>query len=240
MLTKRQQEIFEFIVQHIAQQGVPPTREEIAAAFGFRSPYAAECHIRALEQRGAIERLPGKSRGLRPNAGALANLNQRHSAHTHALTNPQYTGTHDKSDAYPINFAANDGGGELWSIPLIGRVAAGAPILATPHIEQQLRLDPGWFRKRPDYLLRVHGDSMRDAGILDGDLLAVQQRREARNGEIVVARIEDEVTVKRFERRADVVLLHAENPAYAPIEVRANAIDFAIEGCALGVIRDFS
>lgn len=233
MLTQRQQDIFEFIVRHIAQHGLPPTRDEIASAFGFRSPYAAECHIRALEQKGAIERLPGKSRGLRPSASALADFERRQSAATKTPPDMQQRGA--ETPRFDTR-AANT----LWTVPLIGRVAAGAPILAAPHVEQELRVDPGWFRKQPDYLLRVRGDSMRDAGILDGDLLAVQHSRDARNGDIVVARLDDDVTVKRFEQRRGLILLHPENPAYTPIEVRPGRGDFAIEGRAIGVVRDWS
>jgi repressor LexA len=123
------------------------------------------------------------------------------------------------------------------SLPLVGRVAAGSPVLAQENIEHEYQLDPELFSPRPDYLLRVEGLSMRDAGILDGDLLAVHRTPEARNGQIVVARIEDEVTVKRFERRGDQVLLHAQNPDFAPITVDLRQQDLAIEGLGVGVIR---
>jgi len=123
------------------------------------------------------------------------------------------------------------------SLPLIGRVAAGSPILAQEHVSQHYACDPALFAHTPDYLLKVRGMSMRDAGILDGDLLAVQKRSEAKDGQIVVARIGDEVTVKRFKRRRDGVELIAENPDYAPIIVDAGSPDFALEGIAVGLIR---
>lgn len=125
---------------------------------------------------------------------------------------------------------------ESWQLPLIGRVAAGAPVLAQEHVEQSYAVAPGLFSQKPDYLLRVKGMSMRDIGIMDGDLLAVRSTSEARNGQIVVARIGEEVTVKRFERKADCIELHPENPDFRPIIVRADQ-PFAIEGLAVGLIR---
>lgn len=198
-LTARQQAIFDYIAETIATQGTAPTRSEIARAFGFRSPYAAECHLKALEKKGAIELLGGTSRGIR------------------------------------LPGAARGAPSEL---PLIGRVAAGSPILATAHIERHYRVDDALFRARPDYLLRVHGESMRDAGILDGDLLAVRQTPEARAGQIVVARIEDEVTVKRFAQDGPKVRLLPENPDFAPIEIDLERQELAIEGIGVGVLRD--
>jgi repressor LexA len=123
------------------------------------------------------------------------------------------------------------------AVPLIGRVAAGSPILAQENIEDQYRVDPGMFSQRPDYLLRVEGMSMQDAGILDGDLLAVHRTPEARNGQIVVARLDDEVTVKRFRRRGHRVQLIAENIDFEPIEVDLRRQELAIEGLGVGVIR---
>lgn len=125
----------------------------------------------------------------------------------------------------------------LRGLPVIGHVAAGAPLLAVEHVERHIPLESGTFSSEPDYFLRVRGESMRDIGILDGDLLAVQRRAEARNGQIVVARIDDEVTVKRFERRGHRVRLLAENPDFAPIEVDLRREALAIEGLAVGVLR---
>lgn len=198
-LTPRQQAILDYITEVIETQGTAPTRGEIARAFGFRSPYAAECHLKALAKKGAIELVGGAARGIRlPGAGR----------------------------AQPPQ------------LPLVGRVAAGSPILATEHIERHYRMDEALFRARPDYLLRVHGESMRDAGILDGDLLAVRQTPEARPGQIVVARLEDEVTVKRFEQDGPRVRLLPENPDFAPIEIDLERQELAIEGIGVGVLRD--
>jgi len=122
-------------------------------------------------------------------------------------------------------------------VPLVGRVAAGSPILAQENIEDEYRIDPGMFVQRPDYLLRVAGMSMQDAGILDGDLLAVHRTPEARNGQIVVARLDDEVTVKRFRRRSHRVQLIAENVDFEPIEVDLRQQELVIEGLGVGVIR---
>ncbi|WP_298440673.1 transcriptional repressor LexA [uncultured Ferrimonas sp.] len=124
-------------------------------------------------------------------------------------------------------------------LPLIGRVAAGEPILAQEHVESHYQLDPALFRPEANYLLRVRGDSMKEIGILDGDLLAVHQTQTARNGQVVVARVgEDEVTVKRFQKQGDVVYLHAENSEYEPIVVDLTEMPLAIEGLAVGVVRN--
>ena len=122
-------------------------------------------------------------------------------------------------------------------LPVIGRVAAGQPLLAVEHIEDYYAVDPGIFRPRADYLLRVKGLSMRDAGILDGDLLAVHATREASNGQIVVARLEDEVTVKRFRQRGTRVRLLAENPDFEPLEIDLKHQELVIEGLGVGVLR---
>ncbi len=122
-------------------------------------------------------------------------------------------------------------------LPIIGRVAAGAPILAQQHVEESCQISPAFFHPRADYLLRVHGMSMKDIGIYDGDLLAVHTTREARNGQIVVARVGDEVTVKRFKRDGKKVWLLAENPEFAPIEVDLEHQELVIEGLSVGVIR---
>lgn len=199
-LTPRQRQILDLIRRHIRETGFPPTRAEIAAAFGFRSANAAEDHLRALARRGAIELQPGSSRGIRLLGG---------------------------------------GPGDL-TLPVVGRVAAGSPILAQEHIEDYHRVDPGLFRPQADYLLRVRGSSMRDAGILDGDLLAVHSVREATSGQIVVARLDDEVTVKRLRRPAHwthSVHLLAENPAFATIQVDLRTQSLTIEGLAVGVLR---
>lgn len=130
--------------------------------------------------------------------------------------------------------AANDEPG----LPLIGRVAAGEPILAQEHVEMHYQVDPSMFRPQADFLLRVYGESMKDIGIMDGDLLAVHKTQDVRNGQVVVARVEDDVTVKRLERKGTTVLLHAENEEFAPIEVDLTRQEFNIEGVAVGIIRN--
>lgn len=196
-LTPRQQQILSFI-QHIqSQTGSPPTRAEICAEFSFRSPTAAEDHLRALQKKGAIQLLSGKSRGIRI-------LNQ----------DPPF------------------------GLPVIGQVAAGAPILAEQHIEDHYEIQPLRFHPKADYLLRVRGHSMKEVGIFDRDLLAVHSTQVAHNGQIVVARVEDEVTVKRFFRHGDKVILQPENTDFTDIEVDLSCTDFAIEGLGVGVIRD--
>ena len=126
----------------------------------------------------------------------------------------------------------------LLELPVVGRVAAGSPILAEEHLQGRYQVDPNLFTPRADYLLRVRGMSMRDAGILEGDLLAVHRTQEARTGQIVVARLADEVTVKRYRRRGHAVQLEAENPDFTPIEVDLRRDALTIEGIAVGVIRN--
>lgn len=202
-LTARQQQILDWIRAHIDVHGMPPTRAEIARGLGFSTPSSAEDHLQAIARKGALEILPGASRGLK-------------------LKDPP---------GVPLQ----------GTLPLVGRVAAGSPILAAEHIEGRYRVDPELFSPRADYLLRVRGASMRDAGILEGDLLAVHRTSEARSGQIVVARVAgrggDEVTVKRLKRRGREILLLAENPAYAPIVVDPATTLFAIEGVGVGLIR---
>jgi repressor LexA len=200
-LTRRQNEILTLIRRQIEKTGLPPTRADICAALGFKSPNAAESHLRALEAKGVIEMTPGASRGIRLVA--------------QGAQSPEF------------------------SLPVVGRVAAGAPILAVESVEDHYRIDPRLFKPRADYLLRVRGHSMRDAGIHDGDLLAVHRARRAENGDIVVARVNDEeVTVKRFHRRsAYLVRLMPENPSFDPIELDLRQDTLVIEGLGVGVLR---
>lgn len=200
-LTPRQEQILDFIRRSLSERGVPPTRLEIVEEFGFRSPTAAEDHLRALARRGAIELLKGgASRGIR-------------------VLGP------DQSRA------------RRGALPLIGRVAAGQPIMAVECIEAHYQIDSQLFRPGADFLLRVRGASMRDAGIHDADLLAVHKKNTARNGEIVVARMGDEVTVKKFQREGDLVRLLPANPDFAPIRIDLARQELIIEGLAVGVIR---
>lgn len=200
-LTARQSQILQLIKDNIQETGMPPTRAEIATILGFRSPNAAEEHLKALAKKGVIEIMAGTSRGIR--------LIQ--------------------SEA---ELEAENG------LPLIGKVAAGSPILAQEHVEDHYKVDPHLFKPSADYLLRVQGDSMIDIGIMDGDLLAVHKAQTASNGQVIVARVDDEVTVKRYQQEGSHVTLIAENENFSPIEVDLKASDFAIEGLAVGVIRN--
>jgi repressor LexA len=196
-LTTRQQQVLSLIRSHIQKSGMPPTRADIAAEFGFKSANAAEEHLKALARKGAIEIIPGTSRGIR------------------------------LCDAEPAG------------IPLVGRVAAGNPILAQEHIEDRVQLDPTFFKPQADYLLQVVGDSMIDIGIFEGDYLAVHNTPVANNGDIIVARVDDEVTVKRLTttRSKYIVHLQPENSDYSAIEVDLRNQQFQIEGISVGVLR---
>lgn len=200
-LTVRQQEVLDLLKRHLETTGMPPTRAEISRELGFKSPNAAEEHLKALSRKGAIEIIPGASRGIRI-----------------------------------LDNSANE---EFDSLPLVGRVAAGEPILAEQHIEATYRVDADMFKPQADFLLKVYGQSMKDIGILDGDLLAVHSTKDVRNGQIVVARIEDEVTVKRLEKKGSIIYLHAENEEFDPIVVNLEEQEnFEIEGIAVGIIRN--
>ncbi len=196
-LTKRQTEVLDCIKHYIVTTGYPPTRADIARELGFRSANAAEEHLKALARKGAIEIIPGTSRGIR---------------------------VPDMDEEDP-------------GLPIVGQVAAGSPILAQEHIEDHCTISSDFFHPKADYLLRVRGMSMKNIGIMDGDLLAVHQSQEARNGQIVVARIDDEVTVKRFQQEGHMVYLIAENEDFEPIEVDLREQPLAIEGLSVGVIR---
>ena len=199
-LTPRQSEILDFVKRYLEDSGYPPTRAEIAQHLGFKSPNAAEEHLKALARKGAIEMSPGASRGIRIPGFESEERDEQ-------------------------------------SLPVIGRVAAGAPILAQQNMEDSCRISPEFFHPRADYLLRVSGMSMKDIGILDGDLLAVHRTQDVRNGQVVVARIDDEVTVKRFKREGNLVWLLAENPEFQPIKVDLSQQSLSIEGLSVGVIR---
>lgn len=194
-LTARQHEVLDFIRSYIESSGYPPTRADIANELGFKSANASEEHLKALARKGAIEIMPGTSRGIKL---------------------PE-----------PIG------------VPIVGRVAAGNPILAEEHIEDYCEVPPNLFRPHADYFLTVRGDSMVEAGILDGDLLAVHRTTDVRNGDLVVARIEDEVTVKRLQkgRKKDQITLLPENKDYSPIKVDLRYQAFEFEGLGVGVIR---
>jgi len=212
-LTARQQQILTLTERAIATTGAPPTRAEIATELGFKSANAAEEHLQALARKGVIELVSGTSRGIR----------LRNKSSTGAWQGQQY--------------ALQIPGLAQLALPLIGRVAAGSPILAQEHVDQTYYVENSLFQRQPDYLLKVRGMSMRDAGIMDGDLLAVQATKEAKNGQIVVARLGEEVTVKRFRRNKQQIELHPENPDYQIIVVEPGD-PFEIEGLAVGLIRN--
>jgi repressor LexA len=194
-LSPKQLEVLAFIRRFMERGGLPPTRGEIAEGLRLKNRQGIDQHLRALAAKGAIELIPGISRGIR-------------------LSEAPSTG-----------------------LPLLGRIAAGTPILAASNIEDYVNVDPALFRPAADFLLRVRGDSMQDADILDRDLLAVHRTNHARNGQIVVARIGDEATVKYYRRQGQLVRLEAANPAYAPIEIDLREQELAIEGLATGVVR---
>ncbi len=214
-LTARQQQILDLIQNAIARTGAPPTRAEIATELGFKSANAAEEHLQALARKGVIELVSGTSRGIRLRGEAIRSLN--------AARGTQYN--------LPIPGLSH------LVLPLVGRVAAGSPILAQEHVEQSYCVEESLFQHKPDYLLKVRGMSMRDVGIMDGDLLAVKTCHEARNGQIIVARLGDDVTVKRLRRTAQGIELLPENPDYPVIVVHPGE-PFAIEGLAVGLIRN--
>ncbi|MCH8249723.1 MAG: transcriptional repressor LexA [Proteobacteria bacterium] len=197
-LTPRQKQILELIQDFIYETGMPPTRAEIAAEFGFKSANAAEEHLRALQRKGVLDLVPGVSRGIQ----------------------------------------LKDSLRDQMGLPLVGQVAAGRPILAEEHIETHYRIDPQLFNPKPHYLLRVHGMSMKNAGILDGDLVAVHRTPEVRSRQIIVARLDDEVTVKRYRQNGSIVSLLPENEDFEPIEIDLKEQDLVIEGVVVGVIRD--
>lgn len=216
-LTARQEQILNLIKEAIDNTGFPPTRAEIAQELGFRSANAAEEHLQALARKGAIEISPGTSRGIRL-VGAAADT-----ARTPA-------GLAQLAAMMPPN---------LMSLPLVGRVAAGSPILAQEHVEATYSVDPAMFSSKPDFLLKVRGWSMRDAGICDGDYLAVKKVDSAKNGQIVVARIGEEVTVKRYRKTGATIELLPENPDFSVITVDPQSDEFALEGLAVGLLRSW-
>ena len=208
-LTLRQQQILDMIASYIERRGFPPTRAEICEALGFKSPNAAEEHLKALVKKGAISMVPGASRSIKLSSSLEKSQKQGYS---------------------------------YLSLPLIGRVAAGAPILAAEHVEEEFHIDPSLFSIKPDYLLRVKGMSMKDAGILEDDLLIVHKisgdYSKKITGKIVVARIEEEVTVKRFFKKNNMIFLEPENSNFRTIKVDIQKQPIVIEGLGVGVIRN--
>lgn len=213
-LTARQEQILNLIRDAIQNTGFPPTRAEIATELGFRSANAAEEHLQALARKKVIELTPGTSRGIR-------------------LCDPLNDPTNSRQAGQMRIIPSS-----LLTLPLVGRVAAGSPMLSEEHIEASYNVDPSLFPSQPDYLLKVRGMSMRDVGILEGDFLAVKKTNHANNGQIVVARIGDEVTVKRFKQTGALIELFPENPDYSVIKVDTE--DFALEGLAVGLLRSWN
>ena len=195
-LTPRQAEILETIRDHIAEQGRPPSRPELARLLGIASTNGVFKHLAALERKGAIALTPGSARGIRIR--------------------------------------------EERGLPLVGRVAAGSPMLAIENMLGRYPVDPSLFNPRADYLLQVRGLSMRDDGILDGDWLVVHRTTEAKNGQIVVARVGDDVTVKRLKVRGQKAELIPSNPDFKTLHLDLTRETLAIEGIAVGVIRNLS
>ncbi|MES2259015.1 MAG: transcriptional repressor LexA [Pseudomonadota bacterium] len=209
-LTARQEQILNLIKDAIEHTGFPPTRAEIANELGFKSANAAEEHLQALARKGAIEIAAGTSRGIR------------------------LLGVHAETSALKAPPPAH-----MMALPLIGRVAAGSPILAQENLEMSYNVDPALFSSKPDFLLKVRGESMRDIGIMDGDLLAVKKVDSAKNGQIVVARIGNDVTVKRYRKTGTLIELLPENPDFSIITVDPEADEFALEGLAVGLLRSW-
>ena len=198
-LTLRQKEVLDLIKNKILNFGLPPTRAEISKELGFKSPNAAESHLRALEKKGVISIQAGSSRGiiLSPEKGI--------------------------------------------GIPIIGLVAAGGPILAQENIERTIPVSQSLLSKEVDYYLRVKGDSMVDAGIFEEDLIGVKKTTEVKVGTIVVARINDEVTVKTLEKiSSNKVILKPENSNYSDIEIDTSVDEVFFEGTCVGLLRNFS
>ncbi|MBD8695051.1 transcriptional repressor LexA [Stenotrophomonas sp. CFBP 13718] len=206
-LSETQQAILQMITERIESDGVPPSQTEIARAFGFKGVRAAQYHLEALEAAGAIRRVPGQARGIR------------------------------LMQAPPLKQVADPAlDDSVLRLPVLGRVAAGLPIGADIGSDDFVVLDRVFFSPAPDYLLKVQGDSMIDEGIFDGDLIGVHRTRDARTGQIVVARIDEEITVKLLKIGKDRIRLLPRNPDYAPIEVQPDQ-DFSIEGLYCGLLR---
>jgi repressor LexA len=211
-LTDTQQAILAMIAERIEAEGFPPSQAEISRAFGFKGVRAAQYHLEAMEAAGAIERMPGRARGIR------------------LLRTP--TAPQRELPLASLEDAVR--------LPVLGQVAAGLPIGAgideSSGPDSYVVLDRVLFSPSPDYLLKVKGDSMRDEGIFEGDLIGVHRTRDARSGQIVVARIDEEITVKLLKVGKDRIRLLPRNPDYAPIEVQPDQ-DFAIEGLYCGLVR---
>jgi len=203
-LTERQAEVLNFIIEHLGDQGYPPTVAEIADHFGFSSPNAAASHLNALRKKGYIRVEPRASRGIEV-------LRRADGAKQGATLAP--------------------------SLPIIGRVAAGSPILAEEHIEGTIGVETAAFGRQADYLLRVFGDSMIELGIFEDDLVAIERTQDVRTGDVVVANMNGDVTLKTYRRKGTKVTLEPANAKLKPIEVNPSKDVFTIEGRAIGLLR---
>jgi repressor LexA len=213
LLSPRQQQILRLIGQFMTRHGLPPTRADLARALRLRNRQGIDQHLRALERKGYLQLEPGIARGIRLLHGA--------------------PGPAETAAAIAIAAAAAN----TLLLPLYGRVAAGVPTLAQGNIEETIAIDRVLFRPRADFLLRVHGQSMRDAGIAHRDILAVHRTPQALNGQIVVARLGDEATVKYYRRRGSLLRLEPANPDFAPLEIDLRRDACEIEGIVVGVVR---
>ena len=213
-LTDNQQAILDFIALRIEQEGGSPSQTEIANAFGFRGVRAAQYHLDILEQAGYIRRVPGQARSIR-----LCNHQSSESAEDVEIP------------VIPKNYSA-----DALRLPVLGSLLLKIQLASVITGEDYVLLDRVFFYPSPDYLLRVQGDSMRDDGIFDGDLVGIHRTNEAKSDQIVVARIDDEITIKRLKIGKNGIRLLPRNPDFAPIEVRPDQ-DFAIEGLYCGLIR---
>ena len=224
-LTHRQNQVLSFVIQTLHKRGLPPTRAEIATAMGFAVAASAQEHLQALVRKGYIAIEPGQSRALT------------------VLKNPDASPYHPyrqgQQDQQRIVGALSKPRSDA-RLPIVGSVRAGQPIVASDHIESYLPVQAKLFQPRADFLLRVRGDSMCDAGILEGDLLAVHKTNLATSGQIIVARVGDDITVKFFQRKQDFIVLVPANSNYQPLEVAVSDVQFAVEGLVVGVIRRFS
>ena len=222
-LTHRQHQVLSFVIQTMHKRGMPPTRAEIAVAMGFAVAASAQEHLQALVRKNYIAIEPGQSRALT------------------VLKNPDGS-PYQRSSSQQQGIADTISGGlskvraEI-RLPLVGSVRAGQPIVASDHIESYLPVQAKLFQPRADFLLRVRGDSMCEAGILEGDLLAVHKTNLASSGQIIVARVGDDITVKYFQRNQDCILLLPANSNYVPLQVALSDSQFAVEGLVVGVIR---
>src|SRR3984957_1180364 len=208
-LSPRQQQILRLISQFMLRHGLPPTRADLARALRLRNRQGIDQHLRAIERKGYLELEPGIARGIR----------LLHTAATAATA------------------AETAAGVDTVLLPLYGRVAAGVPTLAQSNIEDRLAIDRALFSPRADFLLRVHGQSMRDAGIAHRDILAVHRTPQAANGQIVVARLGDEATVKYYRRRGSLLRLEPANPEFAALEIDLRREACEIEGIVVGIVR---